>query len=142
MTQKGFTLIEIMVVVTILAFLAVLVAPRFMGRTDDAKLVTTKIQIKNLEEGLHLYKLDSGLYPTTDQGLEALASKPSIGEIPRRWREGGYLPKVPLDAWGNKYVYLSPGTNGDFDLSSYGADGESGGDGKNADIQNWNLDKE
>ncbi|MEK7702903.1 MAG: type II secretion system major pseudopilin GspG [Nitrospirota bacterium] len=140
--QKGFTLIEIMVVVTILAFLAVLVVPKFMGRTDDAKLVSAKVQIKNFGQGLDLYKIDSGVYPSTDQGLEALVTKPTIGEIPKRWREGGYLTKVPLDPWGNKYSYLSPGSHGDFDISSHGADGEAGGDGKNADIQNWDLDQQ
>jgi len=138
--EKGFTLIEVMVVITILAILATLVVPRFMGRTDDARIVAAKVQIKNVEEGLHLYKLDSGVYPTTDQGVDALVTKPTIGDIPSRWREGGYLGKVPLDPWGNKYVYLSPGSHGDFDLSSYGADKEAGGEGKNADIEGWNLE--
>jgi len=138
--EKGFTLIEVMVVITILAILAVLVVPRFVGRTDDARIVAAKVQIKNIEEGLHLYKLDNGVYPTTDQGIDALVSKPNVGEIPRHWREGGYLPKTPTDTWGRKYIYLSPGTHGDFDLSSYGADGEAGGEGKSADIENWNLE--
>lgn len=138
--ERGFTLIEVMVVITILAILAILVAPKFVGRTDDAKMVAAKVQIRNIEEGLHLYKLDNGVYPTTDQGIDALAVKPTIGEIPTRWREGGYFPKVPLDPWSHKYVYLSPGSHGDFDLASYGADGESGGEGKNADIEGWNLE--
>jgi len=138
--ESGFTLIEVMVVITILAILAVLVVPRFVGRTDDARIVAAKVQIKNIEEALHLYKLDNGIYPTTDQGVDALFAKPSIGEIPTHWREGGYLPKVPLDTWGHKYIYLSPGSHGDFDLSSYGADGEAGGEGKHADIENWNLE--
>jgi len=139
--EKGFTLIEVMVVITILAILATLVIPRFMGRTDDARIVAAKVQIKNIEEGLHLYKLDSGNYPTTDQGLEALVAKPNIGEIPKKWREGGYIQKVPTDSWGNKFIYLSPGSHGDFDLSSHGADGETGGEGKNADIEGWNIDQ-
>ncbi len=138
--ERGFTLIEVMVVITILAILAILVVPKFVGRTDDAKIVAAKVQIRHIEEGLHLYKLDSGVYPTTDQGIDALVVKPTIGEIPNRWREGGYLPKTPMDPWSHKYVYLSPGSHGDFDLASYGADGESGGEGKNADIEGWNLE--
>jgi general secretion pathway protein G len=137
--QKGFTLIEIMVVITILAILAIMVVPRFVGRVDDARIVTGTVQIKNIEEGLHLYKLDNGFYPSTDQGLDALVSKPTVGVIPKRWRSGGYLGKVPLDPWSNKYIYLSPGSHGDFDILSHGADGEAGGDGNNADIENWNL---
>lgn len=139
-TQSGFTLIEIMVVITILAILAVLVVPRLVGRTDDAKRVAAKVQIKNIEQGLQLYKLDSGSYPTTEQGIDALVQKPTVGEIPKNWREGGYLPKIPDDPWGNKYVYLSPGTHGEYDLVSYGADGEAGGEGKNVDIESWNLE--
>ncbi|MBI3598671.1 MAG: type II secretion system major pseudopilin GspG [Nitrospirae bacterium] len=138
--EKGFTLIEVMVVVTILAILAILVVPKFVGRTDDARIVATKVQIRNIEEGLHFYKLDNGVYPTTDQGLDALVAQPTIGDIPGHWREGGYLAKIPSDQWSHKYVYLSPGSHGDFDLSSYGADGEAGGEGKNADIENWNLE--
>ncbi len=138
--QKGFTLIEIMVVITILSLLAVLVAPRLVGRTDDARIVAAQVQIKNIEEGLHLYKLDNGVYPSTEQGLEALVRQPTVGELPKRWREGGYLPKVPQDPWSRDYVYLSPGTHGDYDLISYGADGEAGGDKKNADIESWNLE--
>ncbi len=140
MENKGFTLIEVMVVVTILAILAALVAPKFVGKADDARVVAAKVQIKNIEGGLALYKLDNGVYPSTDQGLEALAQQPTIGAVPVRWRSGGYLPKIPLDPWSRKYVYLSPGTHGDYDLLSYGTDGESGGEGKNEDIGNWDLD--
>ena len=135
----GFTLVEIMVVITILAILAVMVVPRLVGRTDDARRVATQVQIKNIEQGLNLYKLDNGVYPSGEQGLDALVSKPTIGEIPRRWRDGGYLPKIPLDAWGNPYVYAAPGAHGDFDLVSHGADGEAGGEGKDADIENWDI---
>ncbi len=138
--NAGFTLIEIMVVVTILAILSVLVVPKLIGRTDEAKRVAAKVQIKNLEGALQMYRLDSGDYPTTEQGLDALVQKPSIGETPKNWREGGYLPKVPKDPWGNAYVYTSPGTHGDYDLSSYAGDGESGGEGKNADIESWSLE--
>lgn len=138
--QTGFTLIEIMVVITILAILSVLVVPKLVGRTDEARRVAAKVQIKNIEEGLQMYKLDNGDYPSTEQGLDALVNKPSVGTIPKNWREGGYLPKVPADPWGNRYVYISPGTHGDFDLLSYGADGESGGEGKSADIESWNME--
>lgn len=139
MRQAGFTLIEIMVVITILAILAVLVVPKIVGRTDEARQTAAQIQIRNIEQALHLYKLDSGLYPTTDQGLEALVTEPAIEPVPNRWREGGYFSKVPLDSWRRSYLYLSPGEHGEFDLFSYGADGEPGGEGKNADIQNWEL---
>ena len=97
------------------------------------------MEIKNLEEALHLYKLDSGIYPSTEQGLEALVTKPTSSPIPERWRTGGYVPKVPKDPWTHDSVYLSPGTHGDFDLLSYGGDGERGGEGKDADLENWDL---
>jgi general secretion pathway protein G len=135
---KGFTLIELMVVIAILGILAGLVLPRFMGRTEEAKKTKARIQIENLEGALKLYKLDNGTYPTTEQGLEALVQKPATGVIPKNWREGGYLEKgkVPLDPWGNGYVYLSPGVkNKDFDLKALGADGEEGGEGDNQDIE-------
>jgi len=139
-SNKGFTLIEIMVVLIIIGLLAGIVVPRLMGRTEEAKRTKTAVQIKNLQSALDLYKLDSGNYPTTDQGLQALIEKPAIGEIPRNWKEGGYMDKIPKDAWGNNYVYISPGVHGDFDLYSYGADGEEGGEGKNTDIQSWNIE--
>jgi general secretion pathway protein G len=135
---NGFTLLELMVVIIILGVLAGLVLPRFMGRTEEAKRTKAKLQIENLEAALKLYKLDNGNYPTTDQGLEALVQKPTMGAIPKNWREGGYLEKgqVPLDPWGRAYAYLCPGVkNKDFDLKSLGADGEEGGEGENADIE-------
>jgi general secretion pathway protein G len=137
--RRGFTLIEIMVVIVILAMLAAFVGPKLMGRTDEAKVKTTKIQIKGLESALKLYKLDNGLYPTTEQGLNALVTKPTVGVIPKSYREGGYLESksVPKDAWGNDYIYVSPGEHGDYDLSSYGADGVKGGEDKNSDITSW-----
>ena len=139
--KRGFTLIEIMVVIVILALLAALVGPKIMGRTDDAKIQTTKTQIRNLESALKLYKLDNGVYPTTEQGLNSLVTKPTVGVIPNNYKEGGYLESknVPKDGWGNDYLYVSPGDHGDYDLYSYGADGVKGGDGKNADINSWDL---
>lgn len=137
--KNGFTLIEIMVVIVILAMLAALVGPKLMGRSDDAKLTDAKVQIKNIETALKFYKLDSGNYPTTEQGLNALITKPTVGLIPKNYKDGGYLEskKVPKDPWGNDYLYVSPGEHGDYDLFSYGADGAKGGDGKNSDITSW-----
>jgi len=138
--DRGFTLIEIMVVLIIIGLLAGIVVPKLMGRTEEAKRIKTAVQIKNLQSALDLYKLDSGVYPSTDQGLQALVEKPAVGEIPNNWKEGGYIDKIPKDPWGNNYVYISPGVHGDYDLYSYGADGEEGGEGRNADIQSWNLE--
>jgi general secretion pathway protein G len=139
--NRGFTLIEIMVVIVILALLAALVAPKLIGRSDDAKIADAKVQIRNIETGLKLYKLDSGVYPTTEQGLQALIEKPTTGQIPNNWRTGGYLESksIPKDPWKNDYFYLSPGEHGDYDLCSYGADGVKGGEGNNADICSWDL---
>ena len=130
--EDGFTLIEVMVVVTILAILAILVVPKIVGRTDDARRTAAIVEIKNLEEALHLYKLDNGIYPTTDQGLQALVTKPETGTVPRRWNPDGYLDAVPVDPWGNPYAFLSDGNT--YTLKSYGADGAEGGEGKYADI--------
>lgn len=151
-TEVGFTFIEIMVVVAILAILAALVVPRIMGRTDDAKRTAAKVQIRNIEGALQLYKLDNGVYPSTEQGLKALVQKPSVGVVPKKWKLGGYIQKLPEDPWGNQYKYLSPApvqqgqfgqqTRGDYEITSLGTDGEVGGEGVNADIANWNLDKD
>ena len=138
----GFTFIEIMVVVAILAILAALVVPRIMGRTDDAKRTAAKVQIRNIEGALQLYKLDNGVYPSTEQGLKALVEKPSVGVIPKKWKIGGYLQKLPEDPWANPYKYLSPSQKGDYEIICLGTDGEVGGEGINADITNWNLDKD
>jgi general secretion pathway protein G len=140
--SQGFTLIEIMVVLVILGILAGLIVPRIMGRPDEARRMKAKIQIQSFETALQLYKLDTGNYPSTEQGLTALVEPPSTGELAKSWREGGYLEKgqVPKDPWGNEYVYLSPGAQGDYDIMSYGADGVAGGDGKNEDINNWDLE--
>lgn len=137
---RGFTLIEIMVVVVILGILAGIVVPRLLDRPEEARRTKAAVQIKSLEEALGLFKLDNGFYPSTEQGLEGLVSQPETGRIPTKYRAGGYIKKVPLDPWGNPYIYLSPGANGDFDLISYGPDGESGGEGENADIESWNID--
>lgn len=140
--EQGFTFIEIMVVVAILAILAALVVPRIMGRTDDAKRTAAKVQIRNIEGALQLYKLDNGVYPTTEQGLRALIEKPTVGVVPKKWKVGGYLPKLPEDPWGNPFKYQSPSQKGEYEVLSLGTDGEIGGEGANADIANWNLDKE
>lgn len=138
--KRGFTLIEIMVVVVILGILAGIVVPRLLDRPEEARRTKAAVQIKSLEEALGLFKLDNGFYPSTEQGLQALVSKPDSGRIPSKYRAGGYIKKVPQDPWDNAYLYLSPGAHGDFDLISYGPDGESGGEGDNADIESWNLD--
>jgi general secretion pathway protein G len=142
--DSGFTFIEIMVVVAILAILAALVVPRIMGRTDDAKRTAAKVQIRNIEGALQLYKLDNGVYPSTEQGLKALIEKPSVGVVPKKWKLGGYLQKLPEDPWGNPYKYLSPAPaqRGDYEIMSLGTDGETGGEGVNADITNWNLERD
>ncbi len=139
--NRGFTLIEIMVVIVILALLAALVGPKIIGRSDDAKIADAKVQIRNIETALKLYKLDNSVFPATEQGLQALVTKPTIGTIPKNYKAEGYLEnkQLPKDPWGNDYVYLSPGEHGDYDLCSYGADGAKGGEGKAADICNWNM---
>ena len=139
--RNGFTLLELVIVIAILSLLAAIIAPKMMGRADDAKIADAKIQIRNLETALKLYKLDNGSYPDTEQGLEALISKPATGNVPNKYREGGYLEqkKIPLDPWGNPYIYVSPGIHGDFGILSYGSDGKDGGTDKDADITNWDM---
>ena len=139
--NSGFTLIEIMVVIVILSMLAILVGPKIIGRTDDAKIADAKVQIRNLESALKLYKLDNGVFPGTEQGLQALTTKPETGVIPRNYRDGGYVEAktVPKDPWGNDYMYISPGEHGDYDLYSMGADSARGGEGKDADIESWDM---
>ncbi|MEQ0721498.1 type II secretion system major pseudopilin GspG [Stutzerimonas stutzeri] len=138
-TQGGFTLIEIMVVVVILGILAALVVPQVMSRPDQAKVTVAKGDIKAVAAALDMYKLDNFAYPSTQQGLEALVKKPSGNPQPKNWNSDGYLKRLPKDPWGNDYQYLSPGTQGQFDLYSFGADGKPGGSDLNADIGNWDL---
>ena len=141
LNNHGFTLIELMVVIVILGILAGFVVPKIMGRPEEARRMKAQVQIESIETTLKLYKLDNGIYPSTEQGLDALVSAPEVGQLPKAWREGGYLEKgkVPKDPWENDYIYLSPGLHGDFDLISYGADRQPGGEGKGADINNWDL---
>lgn len=136
---RAFTLIEIMVVIVILGLLATLVVPKIIGRSDQAKVVKAQQDIMALESALELYKLDNGTYPTTDQGLEALVVKPSSPPEPSNWKAGGYIKQLRKDPWGNDYEYLSPGNHGDIDIFSYGADGQPGGEGLNADLGNWSV---
>ncbi len=140
--QSGFTLIELMVVIVILGLLAGIILPRFMGESDKAKQQTARTQIAVLETALKMYKLDNGVYPTTEQGLKALVEPPTVGNLPKNWRKGGYLEKgtVPKDPWKNDFVYVCPGVHGDFDLSSLGRDGEPGGEDFDKDINNWEAD--
>ena len=140
--SRGFTLIELMVVIVILGILAMYIGPKIMGRPEEAKQVKAKVDIAALETALKLYKLDTGVYPSTEQGLQALVEQPETGNIPKKWRDGGYLEKgkVPKDPWGNEFVYLSPGVHGDFDIISYGSDGVPGGEGQNKDINNWEIE--
>ena len=137
--QTGFTLLEIIVVVAIIAILAAYIAPKVAGRVDDARISKAKSDIRVLESSLELYKLDNFSYPSTEQGLSALITKPSGAEL-KNWRKGGYIKKLTKDPWGNDYQYLYPGSNGEFDIFSMGADAAVGGRDEGADIGNWNLD--
>jgi general secretion pathway protein G len=139
---RGFTLIELMVVIIILGILAMYVAPKIMGRPDEARQVKARLDIASLETAIKLYRLDNGMYPGTEQGLQALVAQPETGTLAKKWRKGGYLEKnrVPKDPWGNEYIYLCPGVNDDYDIISYGADGVSGGEDKNKDINSWDIE--
>lgn len=139
-SSKGFNLFEVMVVVVILGLLATFIVPRIAGRPDEARIVKAKADIKTLEGALEMYRLDNGSYPSTDQGLQALVKKPESEPLPRAWRAGGYLQRLIKDPWGNPYQYLIPGDHGAYDVYSYGADGQPGGEGKNAVIGNWETD--
>lgn len=135
--QTGFSLIEIMVVVVILGILASIVVPKIMGRPDEARVVKAKQDILAIQNALDLYKLDNGVYPTTDQGLAALVIKPTSNPEPRDWKI--YLKRIPKDPWGREYLYLNPGEHGEIDIFTLGAEGQPGGTGINAEIGNWNV---
>ena len=137
---RGFTLIEIMVVVIIIGLLAAVIVPQVISKVDEARVAKAKQDIQSLETALTMFRLDNSKYPTTDQGLAALTTQPTDPTI-RHWRPGGYLQHVSKDPWGNDYQYVYPGTHGkEYDLYSYGADGQEGGEGEDADVGNWNLD--
>lgn len=132
---RGFTLIELMVVLVIIGVLAALIVPNVLDRADDARTTAARTDITNLMQALKMYRLDNQRYPTAEQGLQALIAKPGSGPSPNNWRP--YLEKLPNDPWGRPYQYLSPGVKGEVDVMSFGADGQSGGEGKNADIGSW-----
>ena len=137
--RAGFTLIELMIVIVILGLLATIIMPRMLNRPEQARRMKAKVDIRNIESALALFKTDTGCFPTTSEGLNALVSDPGI----KGYSADGYLDKTPTDPWGNKYIYISPGVhNKDYDITSYGKDGEQGGTGDNADIESWNLDEQ
>lgn len=135
--MRGFTLIEIMVVMVILGIMAALVVPKLMGRADDARITAAKVDIATIMQALQAYRLDNQHYPSTEQGLQALVTKPTSGPKSNGWKSGGYVPRLPKDPWGNPYQYLSPGIKGDVDVISLGQDGQAGGSGNDADIGSW-----
>ena len=137
--NHGFTLIEIMIVVVILGILAAIVIPKILDRPDQARVTAAKADIAVIMQQLKLYRLDNTFYPSTDQGLQALTVKPATNPQPLNWKQGGYLERVPNDPWGRPYQYLNPGTHGEIDVYSLGADGQPGGEGANADIGSWAL---
>lgn len=136
-TQRGFSLIEIMVVLVILGLLISIVAPNVLDRADSARTQKVFADFKSIETALKTYRLDNFMYPSSEQGLEALVTKPSLDPMPKRYPANGYLDQVPQDPWGNNYLYLSPGENGEVDIYTLGADGVAGGEGQAADIGNW-----
>ena len=133
--SRGFTLIELMVVLVIIGVLAALIVPNVLARADDARVTAAKTDIANINQALKLYRLDNQRYPTAEQGLQALVVKPTTGPAPQNWKP--YLEKLPNDPWGNPYQYLNPGVKGPIDIMSLGADGKAGGEGKDADIGSW-----
>jgi len=135
--RRGFTLIEIMVVVVIMGVLAALLVPRLMGRADDARVLAAKQDISTLMQSLKLYRLDNQRFPTTEQGLQALVTRPTVAPLTPNWKTGGYVDRLNKDPWGNPYQYLAPGLHGEVDIFSYGADGKPGGIGVDADIGSW-----
>jgi general secretion pathway protein G len=132
---RGFTLIEVMVVLVIIGVLAALIVPNVLDRADDARVTAAQTDVKQLMQALRFYKLDNQRYPSSEQGLQALVSKPSSGPVPQNWKP--YIDKLPNDPWGRAYQYMNPGLKGEVDVLSLGADGQAGGEGKNADIGSW-----
>ncbi len=139
MRQRGFTLIEIMVVIVILGVLAAIAVPRIMSKPDEARAKAAQTEIAQILQALDLYRLDNYRYPTSDQGLAALAERPTNDPVPTNWK--AYLKQAPVDPWGKPYQYLNPGIRGEIDVFSLGADGQPGGDGPAADIGNWSLNR-
>jgi len=137
--QRGFTLLEVMVVVVILGILAVLVVPKIISRPDEARVIAARQDIASLMQALKLYRLDNQRYPATEQGLQALVTRPTSAPVAPNWKAGGYLDRLPKDPWGNPFQYLNPGLHGEIDISSFGADGAPGGEGNDADIGSWAL---
>lgn len=137
--RRGFTLVEIMVVIVIIGVLAALIVPKVVSRPDEARVAAAKQDIATLMQALKLYRLDNKRYPSTEQGLSALVSRPASGPSAEGWKAGGYVERLPLDPWGKSYQYLHPGLRGDIDVFSFGADGQPGGEGVDADIGNWSL---
>ncbi|MFT5117001.1 MAG: general secretion pathway protein G [Kiritimatiellia bacterium] len=135
--QLGFSFIEIMVVLIIIGIMAAAVGGKFLGKADEARVKQAFADFSTIEGQLKLYRLDNYRYPTTEQGLQALVEKPSIDPVPRQWQKGGYLEALPLDPWGNPYLYSAPGERGDYDIYSYGADGVVGGAEQDKDIYSW-----
>lgn len=133
--RRGFTLIELMVVLVIIGVLAALIVPNVLDRAEDARVTAARADVNNLMQALKLYKLDNQRYPSSEQGLQALASRPTVGSIPSNWKP--YLDKLPNDPWGRPYQYVNPGVKGEIDVYSFGADGQTGGEGKNADVGSW-----
>ncbi len=136
---RGFTLIEVMVVVLILGILASLIVPKIMGKPDEARVIAAKQDIASIAQALKLYRLDNRRYPTTEQGLQSLVTKPETLPVPPNWKSGGYIERLPKDPWGSPYQFLNPGLHGEIDIFSLGADGAPGGEGNDEDIGNWML---
>ncbi|MBK6786816.1 MAG: type II secretion system major pseudopilin GspG [Rubrivivax sp.] len=133
--RRGFTLIELMVVLVIIGVLGALIVPNLIDRADDARVTAARTDVNNLVQALKLYKLDNQRYPSAEQGLEALVAKPTAGAVPPNWKP--YVDKLPADPWGRQYQYLNPGVKGDIDVFSFGADGQPGGEGNDADVGSW-----
>jgi general secretion pathway protein G len=137
--QRGFTLLEVMVVVVILGILAALVVPKIISRPDEARALAARQDIASILQALKLYRLDNQRYPSTEQGLQALVARPASTPLAPNWKAGGYIERLPRDPWGNPYQYLNPGVHGELDVFSLAADGAPGGEGNDADIGSWSL---